>query len=718
MITLREIRLRRGPEPLVENVTLSIFRGEKVGIVGRNGAGKSTLMALVRGELAPDAGEFECPGNLAFAQVLQELPHSERPVVEHVIDGDEALRRIEAELEASYLTDDGLQQATLLGEYEHAGGYTARARAASLLDGLGFEADAIDRPISEFSGGLRMRANLARALMCRSDVLLLDEPTNHLDLDAVLWLEGWLRNYGGTLLLISHDREFLDAVVGRILHISDRKVLSYAGNYSRFEEQSAAQAAQTRAANEKIRREADHVRSFVERFRAQASKARQAQSRLKWLERLPSIVEMHAEHDFKWQFATPRKVPRPLVALDRAAAGYGTHIVVGGVKLSLGPEARLGILGRNGAGKSTLMRLIAGETEPMAGTRTPSPDLETGFFAQLEVDQLDRDSTALLELTRRGGPEMSRWSEQQKRDHLGQFGFRGERVFEPVERFSGGERARLSLAILVARRPNLLLLDEPTNHLDFEMRESLLLALQEFAGAVVIVSHDRSLLRGVCDEFLLVGDGEAQPFDGDLEDYAAWLGRRRQGVSQKSAAIAQANPAVAGSASGGPSAGTPGVAARTTDQDRREQRRGGAAARQKLAPLRQGRTHTGGITPRQPGRATPAARAAACRSRASLANDPARTDEPVCRAVPGSGPTGDPLAGTERAAGGRPRKGRIFRSAPRGVIRQTGRLTALNPRDRPKFVNALYNNITCNLYTNGRESHSSAPDHLMARITA
>ncbi|MCC6172020.1 MAG: ATP-binding cassette domain-containing protein, partial [Gammaproteobacteria bacterium] len=573
-------------EPLVENVTLSIFRGEKVGIVGRNGAGKSTLMALIRGELAPDAGEFDCPGNLAFASVLQELPHSQRPVVEHVIDGDEALRRIEADLEASYLTDDGNRQAMLLAEYEHAGGYTARARAASLLDGLGFDADAIDRPISEFSGGLRMRANLARALMCRSDVLLLDEPTNHLDLDAVLWLEGWLRAYSGTLLLISHDREFLDAVVGRILQITDRRIFSYAGNYSRFEEQSAAVAAQTRAANEKIRREAEHVRSFVERFRAKASKARQAQSRLKWLERLPQIVELHAEHTFEWQFAAPRKVPRPLVVLDDIDAGYGERVVVGGVKLSLGPEARLGILGRNGAGKSTLMRLIAGEMQPLDGTRTASPDLETGFFAQLEVDQLDRDGTAILELTRRGGPELARWSEQQKRDHLGQFGFRGERVFEPVARFSGGERARLSLAILVARRPNLLLLDEPTNHLDFETRESLLLALQEFAGAVIIVSHDRALLRGVCDEFLLVGDGVAQPFDGDLEDYASWLGKRRPGASQK-----VATPGTAGSdgrrdrgrSSGHSRSGdAPVVAAARSRETRRDE----AAARTRLAPLR------------------------------------------------------------------------------------------------------------------------------------
>ncbi|MFO1426606.1 MAG: ATP-binding cassette domain-containing protein [Steroidobacteraceae bacterium] len=583
MLSFRDVRLRRGPEPLIEGLTLAIFAGEKIGIVGRNGCGKSTLLALVRGELGPDAGEYRQPPGLAIAHVAQELPHSQQPVVEHVIDGDEELRRIEAQLQAAQLAHDGLREAALHAELERVGGYTARTRAASLLDGLGFAAADIDRPIAEFSGGLRMRANLARALMCRSDVLLLDEPTNHLDLDAVLWLERWLRAYAGTLLLVSHDREFLDAVVGRILHIRDRGVTSYAGNYSRFEVEAAARAAQQAAQNERVRREAAHLRSFVERFRAKASKARQAQSRLKWLARLPQIVELREEESYEWQFAEPRKLPRPLVAIERLAAGYGARAVIEGVTLSVAPEARIGILGRNGAGKSTLMRTIAGELAPLRGTRVASPDLEVGFFAQLEVDQLDADSTALLELARRGGPAVVPWSDQQRRDHLGRFGFRGDRVFEPVARFSGGERARLSLAILVARRPNLLLLDEPTNHLDFDMRDSLLLALQEFPGAVVVVSHDRALLRGVCDEFLLVGDGRVQPFDGDLDDYASWLARVRPATTDGGAQRTGDDAAATGDAAArGARSGEAGDSAAA----RKAARRQDAEARRQLAPLR------------------------------------------------------------------------------------------------------------------------------------
>ena len=562
VIHLRNIRLRRGPEPLLDSATASILRGEKVGIVGRNGSGKSSLLALIKGELTPDQGDLEIPGGLTFASVIQELPDSDRAVIEHVIDGDIALRRCEQILAEAERREDGIQHAQALADFDQLGGYTARSRAAALLDGLGFDPKRIDQPIKEFSGGLRMRANLAKALMCPSDVLLLDEPTNHLDLDAVLWLERWLQSYPGTLMLVSHDRDFLDAVINRVLHVSLGSLTAYSGNFSEFETQRAARLAQQQAQNEKIRREADHVRSFVERFRAKASKARQAQSRLKWLERLPTLVTQRVEHTFDWQFLEPRKLPVPLVSLDRITAGYGDQIIIDDFSLSIPPGARIGILGRNGAGKSTLIKSIAGQLAPLSGTITSAPDLEVGFFAQLEVDQLDASSTAILELTRRGGAVVAQWPEQQKRDHLGSFGFQGDRVFESVKHFSGGERARLSLAILVARRPNLLLLDEPTNHLDLEMRDSLLLALQEFSGAVILVSHDRGLLGSVCDEFWLVRDGAATRFDGDLQDYAQSLARDVR-------------------------SGTSSPARRSDDVvDRREQRRRDAAARQQLAFLR------------------------------------------------------------------------------------------------------------------------------------
>jgi ATP-binding cassette subfamily F protein 3 len=562
VIHLRNVRLRRGPEPLLDSATASILRGEKVGIVGRNGSGKSSLLALIKGELTPDQGNLEIPGGLTFAAVTQELPDSDRPVIEHVIDGDITLRRCEQILAEAERREDGIQHAQALADFDQLGGYTARSRAAALLDGLGFDSKRIDQPIKEFSGGLRMRANLAKALMCPSDVLLLDEPTNHLDLDAVLWLERWLQSYPGTLLLVSHDRDFLDAVINRVLHVSLGSLSAYSGNFSDFETQRAARLAQQQAQNEKIRREADHVRSFVERFRAKASKARQAQSRLKWLERLPTLVTQRVEHTFDWQFLEPRKLPVPLVSLDRISAGYGNQVIIDDFSLSIPPGARIGILGRNGAGKSTLIKSIAGQLAPLGGTVTTAPDIEVGFFAQLEVDQLDASSTAILELTRRGGTVVAQWPEQQKRDHLGSFGFKGDRVFESVKHFSGGERARLSLAILVARRPNLLLLDEPTNHLDLEMRDSLLLALQEFSGAVILVSHDRGLLGSVCDEFWLVRDGAATRFDGDLQDYAQSLSRDAR--SGQSTTTRRSEDGI----------------------DRREQRRRDAAARQQLTALR------------------------------------------------------------------------------------------------------------------------------------
>jgi ATP-binding cassette, subfamily F, member 3 len=557
MLTLAEVRLRRGPQVLIDAATCSIFRGEKVGIVGRNGCGKSTLLALIRGELAPDAGEYRAPPGLAVAAVAQELPETDATLVEYVAGGDLELAALEAEIPAA----DGARLATLHAEYDRLGGYAARSRAAQLAAGLGFAPDDVERPVRNFSGGLQMRANLARALMRRSDVLLLDEPTNHLDLDAVLWLESWLKSYAGTLLLVSHDREFLDGVVGRILHIEAARLRSYAGNYSAFETQRAAEAERTQAMLASQARERARVESFVTRFRAQATKARQVQSRMKWLARLPDIAPLHLEEGFEWEFAAPAKLPRPLLTLEHAVAGYGDRRVLSEVSLSVSPGDRIGILGRNGAGKSTLMRVLAEQLQPLAGAMEAAPDVATGFFAQLELEHLDADGTALGELERRGGPEQARWSELERRNHLGHFGFRGDRVFEPTRQFSGGERARLALAILVARKPNLLLLDEPTNHLDLDMRHALLVALQDFAGAVVVVSHDRALLRGACDRFLLVANGAVTAFDGDLEDYAAWLARGSDTAPEEGSEAA-------------------------TAPSRREQRRIEAEARNRLTPLR------------------------------------------------------------------------------------------------------------------------------------
>ncbi|MDE2049468.1 MAG: ATP-binding cassette domain-containing protein [Gammaproteobacteria bacterium] len=573
MLTLSDVRLRRGPQILIDAATCSVFRGEKAGIVGRNGCGKSTLLALIRGDLTPDAGEYRAPPGLAIASVAQELPETDATLGDYIRGGDLELAQLERRIEemhevavsdAAERTADGARVAMLHAEYDRLGGYAARSRAGQLAAGLGFAPDDLQRPVRRFSGGLQMRANLARALMRRSDVLLLDEPTNHLDLDAVLWLESWLQSYPGTLLLVSHDREFLDGVVGRILHIEGGQLRGYAGNYSAFETQRAAEAERTQAMLASQQRERARVESFVTRFRAQASKARQVQSRLKWLARLPQIAPLHLEEGFGWEFAAPVKLPRPLLTLEHVAAGYGDRRVLQDVSVSVSPGDRIGILGRNGAGKSTLMRVLAAQLQPLGGGMETAPEVATGFFAQLELEHLDADGTALAELERRGGPDQQRWSELDRRNHLGRFGFRGERVFEPTRQFSGGERARLALAILVARKPNLLLLDEPTNHLDLDMRHALLMALQDFAGAVVIVSHDRALLRGACDRFLLVANGAVAPFDGDLEDYAAWLAR------------GAGSPRAADSESSGASA-TP---------SRREQRRLEAQVRNRLTPLR------------------------------------------------------------------------------------------------------------------------------------
>jgi ATP-binding cassette subfamily F protein 3 len=523
MLNFCDLTLRRGKRVLFSGATFSLFRGEKVGITGENGSGKSSLLALVRGELTPDGGTFDMPAQLAVAHVSQELLPSERSAIDFVLDGDPQLRELGARLNQAQLQDDGEHLAELHARYEAIGGYEATSRAGQLLHGLGFAASDEQRSVSAFSGGWRVRLNVAQALMCRSDLLLLDEPTNHLDLDAILWLESWLLGYPGTLLLISHDREFLDRVTDRIVNLEHGHARAYRGNYSAFEQQRASELAEQAALYTRQQREIRHMQSFVERFRAKASKARQAQSRLKALERMQRIAPAHVDSSFEFSFALPQKLPRPLLALERQAVGYEGRAVVSGISLTVAPGDRVAVLGRNGAGKSTLMKLLAGQLEASAGARTCARDLKIGYFAQHQLEQLNALGTPYQHLREMSEALVDRATEQQLRDFLGAFGFRGDRVFEPVAPLSGGEKARLVLALLAYQRPNLLLLDEPTNHLDLEMRQALAVALQDYEGAVILVSHDRHLLRVVADQLLLVDQGRLSEFDGDLEDYARWL---------------------------------------------------------------------------------------------------------------------------------------------------------------------------------------------------
>lgn len=523
MLNFSDVSIRRGRRLLFSGATFSLFRGEKVGITGENGSGKSSLMSLVGGELQPDAGSFEMPSNLEIAHVSQELSATDRQAIEFVLDGDSQLRAIEREIAAAEARDDGRKLGDLHAHYAAVGGYDARSRAGKLLHGLGFSSEDETRAVREFSGGWRVRLNVAQALMCRSDLLLLDEPTNHLDLDAILWLEIWLREYPGTLLLIAHDREFLDRVTNRIVNIEHGQAHAYRGNYSAFEEQRASELAEQAALFTRQQREIKHMESFVERFRAKASKARQAQSRLKALERMQRIAPAHVDSPFEFTFAPPDKLPRPLLAIEKQSAGYDGRAILENVNLTLAPADRIALLGRNGAGKSTLMKLLAGELAPLAGTRTEARDLRIGYFAQHQLEQVSPNDSPLVNLKRFGAPRSARAAEQELRDYLAGFGFRGDRVFEPIGPFSGGEKARLVLALVAYLRPNLMLLDEPTNHLDLEMRQALTVALQEYDGAVVLVSHDRHLLRTVADEFYVVHSGKAEPFDGDLEDYTQWL---------------------------------------------------------------------------------------------------------------------------------------------------------------------------------------------------
>ena len=515
MIRFSQVTLARGAKVLLEAADLTLNPGEHVGLIGANGSGKSSLFALLFGELHTDKGEVGFPAHWRIAHVAQETPALDRPATEYAIDGDSALRSLEARLAAAEASGDGALMGELHAALADADAYTVRSRAETLLLGLGFRADELYRPVASFSGGWRMRLNLAQALMCRSDLLLLDEPTNHLDLDAIVWLEDWLRRYAGTLLVVSHDRDFLDGVVETVVHIDARKLRRYSGNYSAFEAQRAAGLVLAQAQYEKQQRERAHLQSFIDRFRAKATKARQAQSRMKMLARMEELAPVHAAAPFSFEFREPLRSPDPLLVLEDVSAGYDGRAVLSDVKLTLRSGERIGLLGVNGAGKTTLIKTIAGTLAPLAGSAVLNKGVVIGYFAQHQVEMLRDDQSPLWHLSRLA-PQVR---EQELRDYLGSFNFPGEMATGPVEHFSGGEKARLALALIVWQRPNLLLLDEPTNHLDLETREALTVALAQFEGTLVLVSHDRHLLRASTEQLVVVREGRVQEFDGDLDDY-------------------------------------------------------------------------------------------------------------------------------------------------------------------------------------------------------
>ncbi|NIY49453.1 ABC transporter ATP-binding protein [Cedecea colo] len=561
MIVFSSLQIRRGTRVLLDNATATINPGQKVGLVGKNGCGKSTLLALLKNEISADGGSMTYPGNWALAWVNQETPALEVPAVEYVIDGDREFRQLEAELAQANVVNDGHAIALIHGKLDAVDAWTIRSRAASLLHGLGFSNEQLERPVSDFSGGWRMRLNLAQALICRSDLLLLDEPTNHLDLDAVIWLERWLKNYPGTLILISHDRDFLDPVVGKIIHIEQQSMFEYTGNYSSFEGQRATRLAQQQSMYESQQERVAHLQSFIDRFKAKASKAKQAQSRVKMLERMELIAPAHVDNPFHFSFRAPESLPNPLLRMEKVSAGYGDRVILNSIKLNLVPGSRIGLLGRNGAGKSTLIKLLAGELAPLQGDIGLAKGIKLGYFAQHQLEYLRADESPLMHLARIAPREL----EQQLRDYLGGFGFQGDKVTEQTARFSGGEKARLVLALVVWQRPNLLLLDEPTNHLDLDMRQALTEALIDFEGALVVVSHDRHLLRSTTDELYLVHDGKVEGFDGDLEDYQQWLSvLQKQDNQPEDAAKDNANSA----------------------QSRKDQKRREAELRTQTQPLR------------------------------------------------------------------------------------------------------------------------------------
>jgi len=525
VIHLRKLTLARGGRPLVADASLQIHDGWRIGLSGANGSGKSSLLALLAGELQPEAGDCELPTAWRIARLDQEVAALPQPALEYVLDGDGELRAVQAALARAESAHDAGAIADLHARLESLDGYTAAARAATILAGLGFTQADLSRAVADFSGGWRMRLNLARVMMSRADLLLLDEPTNHLDLDAIVWFERWLGGFPGTLVLVSHDRDVLDACVTHVLHLETGTLTLYTGNYSSFEEQRAARLATQQAMFEKQQREISHLERFVARFRAKASKARQAQSRLKALDRLERIAPAHVDTPFDFEFEAPDRSPDPLLVLESASLGHDTRAVLENVDLSLRAGARIGLLGPNGAGKSTLIASLAGELPLVAGRRIEGQGLAIGYFAQHQLEQLDPEESPLWHLAQDEPDARS----QDLRGYLGHFDFGGDKADAAVSTCSGGERSRLALARLVRRRPNLLLLDEPTNHLDLEMRHALTRALTAYEGSVLLVSHDRALLRTVCDEFLIVADGRVERFDGGIEDYLDWLSARRDG---------------------------------------------------------------------------------------------------------------------------------------------------------------------------------------------
>ncbi|MGF6411444.1 ATP-binding cassette domain-containing protein [Paraburkholderia sp. MM5482-R1] len=577
MIRFNQFSLARGTKPLFDNTTFTLNPGEKAGLVGANGAGKSTLFAVLLGELHADGGDFSIPPTWRIAHVAQETPAVDKTALAYTLDGDAALRDIEARIASASAAHDGAAEAEAHAAFADADGYTAPARAEALLLGLGFTLEQTREPVSSFSGGWRMRLNLAQALMCRSDLLLLDEPTNHLDLDAIVWLEDWLNRYAGTLIVISHDREFLDSVCNVTLHLENQQIKRYGGNYSQFEVLRAQQIALQQSAYEKQQRTVAHLQSYINRFKAQATKARQAQSRVKALEKMELIAPAHVGSPFTFEFRTPDSAPNPMMVMEDVRCGYhaedGSEIpIVERVRLSIQNGQRIGLLGANGQGKSTLIKTLAGTLEPLSGHVREGKGLRIGYFAQHQLETLRPDDTPLQHLARLA-PDTR---EQELRDFLGSFNFSGDMATAKIAPFSGGEKARLALALIIWQKPNLLLLDEPTNHLDLETRHALTMALAQFEGTLILVSHDRHLLRATTDQFMLVAKHRLQEFDGDLDDYRDWL---LQHAAEQRAAL-KAN------ASGASDAASNGAASGDSNVNRKEQRRLEAETRQKLAHLK------------------------------------------------------------------------------------------------------------------------------------